>query len=209
MRHRKRARVFLKPCHGSSASGIVAIETSRGRIQAFSTVQIAERDGTAALWNSRPGRWYRELPELIRLIDEVCRHRAQAQVWLPKMGWSGRTIDFRVVTIAGEPMHAVLRMSKTPMTNLLLRNERGDIEAFERQHDPLVQMVREQAQRAAACFPQCLALGVDVAVTPRGRAFVLEANAFGDLLPGCLHSGWDTYRWQLEKWRQLYVSAIG
>jgi hypothetical protein len=49
-------------------------------------------------------------------------------------------------------------------------------------------------ERAAAVFPRSLLLGVDLLIAPdyRGLA-VLEANAFGGLLPGVLCEGEDTY----------------
>jgi hypothetical protein len=200
-----RTRIFLKACHGSSASGVVALEMSRDQIQMFTTARLVG----AALWNVRPGYRSRDLKEIRALVDAVCRHRAQAQVWVPKMGWRNRRLDLRVVTIAGHARHTVVRMSETPLTNLQLRNARGDLEAFAAEHGPALDAAKSEAERAASAFPQCMGLGIDVAITPDGRAWVLEANAFGDLLPGCKLDGWDTYRWEVEAMRRRYVSASG
>jgi hypothetical protein len=205
MRSARCTRVFLKACHGSSASGVVALETSRSRIQAFTTARLAG----GALWNRRPGQLLRELPAIAAVVDAVCREHAQAQAWVPKMGWRGHRVDLRIVTVAGRGRHAVVRMSRTPFTNLQLHNQRGDIAAFALEHGRALDAAKAAAERAAAAFPNCLALGVDVALDPAGRAWVLEANAFGDLLPGCLVGGWDTYRWQVEAMRERYVSAVG
>ena len=100
-------------------------------------------------------------------------------------------------------------MSRTPLTNLQLRNTRGDADEFEKHLGERYLDVVAQASMAAAAFPRCLALGLDMAISPDGRAWLLEANAFGDLLPGCLVDGWDTYRWQVEEMRNGYVSAMG
>ncbi len=194
MRAARCPRIFLKACHGSSASGVIALETSGGRVQAFSTARLAR----GALWNTRPGQWVRDLPGIIALVDAVCRERAQAQAWVPKMGWRGHCVDLRIVTIAGRARHVVVRMSRTPFTNLQLRNRRGDAVEFALDHAKALESAKEMAGKAAAAFPKCLSLGVDVAITPDGRPWVLEVNAFGDLLPGCLVYGWDTYRWQTE-----------
>jgi hypothetical protein len=198
-------RVFLKACHGSSASGVVALETSRANIQAFTTARWVG----GFLWNQRPIQQVRELSMIAAIVDAICRQHAQAQAWVPKMGWRGHRIDLRIVTIGGRARHAVVRMSQTPMTNLQLHNRRGDLAAFAQEHGDGLGRARVEAERAAAAFPQCLTLGVDVALDPAGRAWVLEANAFGDLLPGCLVDGWDTYRWQVEALRQRQVSRIG
>jgi hypothetical protein len=43
-------------------------------------------------------------------------------------------------------------------------------------------------------FPGSLYAGVDIAISPNfAEHHVLEVNAFGDLLPGLLHQGLDTY----------------
>ena len=173
------ARVFLKACHGSSASGVVALEPSRGRIQAFTT---ARRAGDS-FWNSRPGNLLRELPEIIAVVDAVCRQRAQAQAWVPKLGWRGRRADLRIVVIAGCARHTVVRLSLTPLTNLQLRNQRGDFEAFALAHGAGLAAARAQAQLTQLRrSPDAWRSRVDVALSPDGRAWVLEANAFGDLL---------------------------
>jgi hypothetical protein len=59
--------------------------------------------------------------------------------------------------------------------------------------------VSEISERVAASFPQSLYLGVDLLVGPRAKSFaVLEANAFGDYLPGLLHEGRSTYECELR-----------
>ena len=45
-------------------------------------------------------------------------------------------------------------------------------------------------------------LGVDLMVGTNRRSFrIAEINAFGDLLPGVLDQGMDTYEAQLHAWR--------
>ena len=51
---------------------------------------------------------------------------------------------------------------------------------------------------AAQAFPHNHVTGYDLVVR-RGQAHVLEANAFGDLLPGLLWQGADTYAAQLTQ----------
>ena len=202
MRTHGKRRVFLKSCHGSSASCVVALESAGNQIQAFSTALLA--GSPPVLWNTRPGKLYRELREVIAVVNAVCRQRAQAQVWVPKCGWADHRIDFRVVTVAGTPTHAVLRMSKTPLTNLQLRNQSGDFTAFAAANPEGVERVYEQARQAARCFPECLSLGIDVALSSTNRAYVLEANAFGDFLQPRHLRGTHPYDTQLA-----YVSANG
>lgn len=200
MRQAGRRRVFLKTCHGSSASGVVALESSPAHgIQAFSTVELHSLKGRTLIFNRRPGAWTRGWAEVRPLLDAVCRQRALAQVWVPKAGWRGKTMDLRIVTIAGRARHMVVRLSRSPLTNLQLRNVRGDTAAFESERPAWARAARRAAEQAADCFPDCLTLGIDIALTPDGRPWVLEANAFGDHLPGCLYEGLNPWEWQVRE----------
>jgi hypothetical protein len=188
-------RVFVKLAHGSSASGVVAYQTDGRRHHAVTTVEMVQSSAGTRLYNSRRLRLYRDPHDVAALIDALCRHRVHVEAWLPKAGFGACCFDLRVVVIAGRPAHVVARMSHGPMTNLHLLNERGDLETVLARVPPASwDAARETCRRAAACFPASLYAGVDLLLTPNFRRHaVLEINAFGDLLPGVLHDGLDTY----------------
>jgi len=200
-------RVFLKLCHGSSASGTVALERSASRMQAFSTAKMSDggRCGTL-LHNWRAITRYDNQHDIRRLVDAVCRHRAHAEIWIPKAGWQGRRFDVRIVVIGGKARHVVARLSEGPFTNLQFGARRASAEDL-RAHlgERGFTAMCEQAERAMACFPRSLYGGVDVLIDAHKQlAHVLELNAFGDLLPNVRHEGRDTYDWEVAQ-----VSATG
>jgi hypothetical protein len=192
-------RVFVKLAHGSSASGVVAYEADGRRHQATTTVEMVRQGGDLRLYNSRRIRVYRQLGEVTELIDALCRHRVHAERWMPKAGFDGRTFDLRVVVIAGEARHVVTRLSHGPLTNLHLLNARSDAGAIIARLGPDAWVAaQESCERAMRCFPQSLYAGLDLLIAPDYRHHaVLEVNAFGDLLPGALHDGADTYTAEL------------
>ncbi len=192
-------RVFVKLAHGSSASGVVAYEVGRGQQQATTTVELTRHDGALRLYNSRRIKVYRELGEIVTLIDALCRHRVHVERWLPKAGLGDRAFDLRVVVIGGRARHVVARASRSPMTNLHLLNKRGDVDTVVVRMGPLAwEEALRTCERAAALFPDSLYAGVDLLVAPDYRRHaVLEINAFGDLLPGALSDGVDTYTAEL------------
>jgi hypothetical protein len=58
---------------------------------------------------------------------------------------------------------------------------------------------RTACERGASLFPRSLHVGVDLLLTPGYRRHaVLEVNAFGDLLPGVLCDGQDTYKAEIN-----------
>ena len=201
MRARGCARVFVKLAHGSSASGVVAYQTDGVRHRASTTVEVVRRNGETILYNSRRIRVYSDAHEIAAVIDALCHHRVHVERWFPKAGIEGRIFDLRVVVIAGEARHIVVRLSRHPLTNLHLLNGRGS-------HEALAARIGEAEWTNAlhtcervmkSVLPRSLYAGIDLAVAPNFRGHrVLEVNAFGDLLPGVLHEGLDTYAAELS-----------
>jgi glutathione synthase/RimK-type ligase-like ATP-grasp enzyme len=195
-------RVFVKLAHGSSASGVVALATAPGRQLADTTVAMERSGDGLRLYNSRRVLRYQDPAEIAALIDALCRERVHVERWIPKAGLDGMAFDLRVVVIAGRPSHIVPRLSPTPMTNLHLKNRRGDVEALKSRMEPAAwDAALETCRRAVAAFPGCHYAGVDLLIAPDYRRHaVLEVNAFGDLLPGVTCGGRDTYAAEVAAW---------
>ena len=193
-------RVFLKPAHGSSASGVVALHRTRGGWVAVTSAELVRGGGGVRLYNSLKVRRYTNLDDVRDLVDELARHRVHVERWLPKAATGGRTYDLRLVTIAGEPRHTVARTARSPLTNLHLGGRRGDLPALLRRVPPdRWEAMWDTARRTAALFPGSLTLGLDLLFTPGHRRHaLLEVNAFGDLLPGVTDGGRDVYAAQVE-----------
>ncbi|MEV7614263.1 STM4014 family protein [Streptomyces sp. NPDC089799] len=195
-------RVFVKPAHGSSASGVIAVETAgRGRIRATTSVETA---GDGSLHNSLRLRRITREPELAALVDALAPEGLHLERWWPKASLDGVTADLRVVVVAGRATHAVLRTSRSPMTNLHLGGRRGDLAAAVAAAGPHWADALRTCERAAACFPGTLCVGVDLLPAVGWRRYaVAEVNAFGDLLPGLTGlpgsgaEGLDTYAAQI------------
>jgi hypothetical protein len=188
-------RVFIKLAHGSSASGVVAYETDGRREQAFSSVELVRQGGEVRLYNSRRIRRYSRPEEVAAILDTLGPEGMHAEEWVPKAGLAEKRFDLRVVVIAGRARHAVVRLSRSPMTNLHLKNERGDLALLRaRMGADGWDAVQANCERAAALFPESLYAGLDLVIAPGYRRHVIvEMNAFGDLLPGVTWQGRDTY----------------
>ncbi|WP_327585053.1 STM4014 family protein [Nonomuraea sp. NBC_00507] len=205
MTRRGWARVFVKPVHGSSASGVIALHARGDRVQAVTSAAWGAEGG---LFNSLRVRTYTSHDEVRQIVDLLAGDGLHVERWFPKASFGGKVFDLRVVTVAGVPTHAVVRMSRTPMTNLHLGGQRGDLEVV-RSRPALWERVLEVCSRVAACFPGSPATGVDVMVGADWRSvMVAEVNAFGDLLPGLgdiSGNGRDTYA---EQVRAILPGAI-
>ncbi|MER5643076.1 STM4014 family protein [Streptosporangium sp. NPDC002524] len=195
-------RVFVKPAHGSSASGIIALHASGRRVRAVTSAELASGE----LHNSLRIRCYEHEPDLATIVDLLAADGLHVERWFPKASLGGRAIDLRVVVVDGTPTHAVVRAARGPMTNLHLGGVRGDLDAVRTGLGPQGwERALEVCARAAARFPGSLAVGVDLMIGVDWREFaVAEVNAFGDLLPrleglpGGGAEGLDTYGAQVR-----------
>ncbi|MET8435150.1 STM4014 family protein [Streptomyces sp900116325] len=205
MAEHRMPRAFVKLAHGSSASGVLAVETAGpGRVRATTSV---ERDAAGRLFNSLRVRRCTTEREVAAIVDALAPDGLHIERWLPKASQHGRSADLRVVVVAGRATHAVVRTSRSPMTNLHLGGERGNL-------DEVRVAVRAAGgswadalavcERAAACFPETLCVAVDLLPATGWRRFAVgEVNAFGDLLPrltglpGSGAEGLDTYAAQV------------
>ncbi|MEU5419001.1 STM4014 family protein [Streptomyces sp. NPDC020667] len=205
-------RVFVKLAHGSSASGVLALETAGGgRIRATTSVELSP-DGV--LHNSLRLRRYTGEREIAAIVDALAPDGLHVERWLPKGSLHGRTADLRVVVVGGRATHAVVRTSRSPLTNLHLGGSRGDLSAAVEAADGQWARALETCERAAACFPGTLCVGVDLLPAVDWRRFAVgEVNAFGDLLPGLLGlpgsgaEGQDTYGAQVAAVRDGWPGA--
>lgn len=203
MRNSRIRRVFVKLAHGSSASGVVALREAAGKLTAITPVERIRRGGSTILFNSRSIRHYTRPDEIADIINILCREGVHVEEWLPKGSLAGKPFDIRVVTIAGLAAHFVVRVGNSPMTNLHLGNPRGDAAALlESIGSEAWENAKSVCERASAEFPESLYAGVDLLIAAprrsRPRLAILEINAFGDLLPGVLHAGQDTYGAEIE-----------
>jgi hypothetical protein len=188
-------RVFVKPAHGSSASGVIALRLAGSRVLATTSI---EPEGDR-LFNSLRVRDYRDEAAVASMVDRLAPDGLHVERWFPKAGLDGRVVDLRVAVVAGRASHVVVRASRSPMTNLHLGGARGDLAALRAAAgETAYRSALRTCERVATLFPGCLQVGVDLMFAPDWRRHaVAEVNAFGDLLPGLLVGGRDTYAEQV------------
>ncbi len=181
------SRVFVKPAHGSSASGVIALAVAGPRVLAVTSVEVGPY---GRLYNSLRVRRYDDEATVAAIVDRLAPDGLHVERWFPKAGLADRVLDLRVVVIAGSPSHVVVRTSRTPLTNLHLGNARGDVAAVRAAAGAASwEAAMRTCAEVARCFPRSLHVGVDLMFRSGWRQHaVAEVNAFGDLLPGL-----DTY----------------
>jgi len=198
-------RVFVKPAHSSSAAGVIALQLHKGQTRATTAIE----ESAGRLYNSKRVRDYHDEATVARLVDRLAPDGLHVERWFPKASLDGRVLDLRVVVVAGRPTHVVVRTSRTPMTNLHLGGRRGDLAAVRAAAgEEAYAAAMLTCVRVAQCFPGSLQVGVDLMFSPDWRRHaVAEVNAFGDLLPGLVVDGRETYAEQVAALRRRFMTV--
>ncbi len=205
-------RVFVKARYGSSAAGVIAYRLHRdGREAAYSSAEIVREKGGIRLFNSLSPRRYTANDEIAALIDAVAAQGAYAETWIAKPRSNQHAqmhFDMRVMSFAGTARQRVVRIASQPMTNLHLGNRRGVADEF---IDPAtMQRVEDCVRRAASVFANAVTIGFDL-IPSSERVRILEANAFGDLLPELYWQGMSTYddqaAWASDRAREIELTS--
>jgi hypothetical protein len=190
-------QAFVKLAYGSSAVGALAVRTDgSGKWKAYTTV---ERDGEK-FYSTRQIQTLHDPAEIDARIVALAPEGLHIEEWLPKASLRGKGFDLRALVIGGRLRHVIARLSNSPMTNLHLLNQREDSETV-RAHvgESAWEDLTRLAEQTAEVFPQSLHIGLDVMwLSGFCRLALLEANAFGDLLPGTLSKQQTTYEAELD-----------
>jgi glutathione synthase/RimK-type ligase-like ATP-grasp enzyme len=182
------ARVFVKLSCSSSASCLCIYDP-----QNDSLVTTIERAHTG-WYNSRKLRRARG-KGAAEILAFLIREGSQIEEEVEKARVDGRWFDCRVLAVAGEPAFTVVRTSPHRITNLHLGGTRGDPDDL----PSATHAVMMATCRRVAAAHDCLHVGIDVMIEKGWRGVrVLEANAFGDLLPNLRRDGLDVYEWQIR-----------
>ncbi len=191
---------FVKLSCGSSASCLVL--WTREPESLLTSIEIAR----TGWYNNLKVRTYtarRDVGEILRFLFAEGSIVEEA---VPKARIDGRWFDLRVLVVAGEPAFVVARTSAIPITNLHLGGTRGDVDRVRALAGGEWERAMETC-RAVARAHASLQVGVDLLFEEGFRAHrIVEANAFGDLLPNLEREGLDVYGWQIRKAREAWTA---
>lgn len=193
--------VYVKLSCASSASGLAlyrhAPSRPAGDRDLLITTVAQTRNGR---FNSRQLQRLRERAEVDSLLDWLLAEGVQIERAIVKAQLDRKPFDVRVLVIAGEPAFAVVRQSRHPITNLHLGGTRGDLDALRRRVPETAWAAAMRSCERVFATHGCLHIGVDLLFEANLRGHrIVEANAFGDLLPNLTRAGKSVYEWELDR----------
>jgi hypothetical protein len=195
------SQVFVKPRHSSTASGVIALRCVGPKLIARTSLEQVAVGRDWHFYNSFALKTYCDWETVARAVEFVLAEGAVVERWIPKLTLGANAVDVRVVVVGHRALHAVGRASRGPITNLHLRNQRIDSARIRERVGVAAWEAALTSAKDATRACDCAYAGVDVLFDAAGqRHAVLEVNAFGDLLPGLIHEGRDTYTAELSLW---------
>ncbi|RKH55446.1 STM4014 family protein [Corallococcus llansteffanensis] len=191
--------VFVKLSCGSSASCLAVYRVGRTPGSEGSLLTSLHR-GATGWFNSLKVRRVSDAAEVDAVLSFLLREGSQVEQARPKARLGGDVFDCRILAVRGEPVFTVVRQSRHPITNLHLGGYRGDLDAFHAAVPPRELEAALESCRAVARTHDCLHVGIDLMFEEFFHGHrVLEANAFGDLLPGLTRDGLSVYDWEIRE----------
>ena len=190
-------QVFIKPYHGSSASGVMALRQSKGRQMLYTTIYLQNDK----MYNHLKLQKYNSLSEIKTIINKMVPSGLLVEEWIRKKTFQEKSVDFRILVINGKAAFTVPRMSPHFITNLHLGNEKGNLEEVEKEWgSDVIKKAKDLAVRAVNEIGGLFYAGVDVAISQKEKPYVLEVNVFGDMLLNISKDGLNTYEYELKEW---------
>ena len=195
MRERGWRAVFVKVSCGSSASCLAVYHLGPDGGHLMTTIE----ETPTARYNNLRVRRVSERARVDGLLEFLLREGSQLELALPKAHLDGAYFDCRVLCVAGEPAFTVIRQNRHPITNLHLGGWRGDPRSLAAVLPAEVEAAARESCRRVAALHGCHQLGVDLLYeTGLRRHAIVEANAFGDLLPNLTRDGLSVYEWEIR-----------
>jgi hypothetical protein len=191
-------QVFVKLSSGSSASCLGMYRRAGTHRAFFTTIEQAP----TGWYNTLRVRNVLDARDVRALVGFVLKEGAQVERAVPKAKLDGAYFDLRVLCVAREPAFIVVRQNRHPITNLHLGGWRGDLKALKKLVPRVAWESAMQSCRQVASLYGGLHLGIDLMFEPGfERHRIIEANAFGDLLPNLKRRGLDVWEHELTKLR--------
>lgn len=199
---------FVKLSSGSSASCLAHVAFSRRGVTVTTSLEWDE----PRWFNNLKVRVLTKAPDVDRALGFILSQGAQVERGVPKAKVGEQFFDLRVLCIEHEPRFVVMRQSALPITNLHLGGSRGDVDALRKSVGAESWASAMETCRRVARLYRSLHVGIDLLFEPDLKSHrVVEANAFGDLLPNLLVDGKSVWDWQVEaaltRWRAVHGEA--
>ncbi len=177
----KPVSLFIKLRYGSGSTGVLAYRSHPRLAQEklYTSLNYTTQNGKRIFFSNYGVHQFQEREVIKILVDWVLQNGAVIEAWIPKATYQGYAYDTRCFVLNQKAEYLISRLSKTPITNLHLKNQRR--ESAEILSAEQLQLLRQAGARVMQLFKNSLYAGIDLINTSGDRVYVIDLNPFGDL----------------------------
>ncbi|NLL05836.1 MAG: hypothetical protein GX270_08635 [Clostridiaceae bacterium] len=195
IRENKTYSLFIKPCFGSGAAGIIAYRYHPKICSEFIYTSINKIDGKFV--NTKKTLRIDQIERVEELVNFIFSQPYIIEKWIPKPKYKNFNYDIRVVYQFGKIDFMVARCSGSPITNLHLNNNALDINLLKLPQSVICK-IGYVCREAVACFNGLNYAGIDILLRGKNlEPVIIEMNAQGDLIHQDIYNENRIYKNQL------------
>lgn len=195
----KHLKCFIKLRYGSGSTGVLAYCNNPKLCQerVYTSLNYKCIEGKRQYFSNYKVHCYKGKEEIRNLIDWVFANGAHMEKWIPKSSYDGLAYDTRSFVINKKSHYLLSRLSKSPITNLHLRNLRR--ESHEILSKEELQLIAAASEDVMKVFGNSLYAGIDVITLRNNKPYIIDVNPFGDLYHHLLGKKENIYYYEIKK----------
>lgn len=192
-------KCFIKLRYGSGSTGILAYSNhpKRGEEKVFTSLNFQKSNGEKMFFSNYRVNCFKEREVVEELMNWVLNNGAHMEKWIPKSTYKGYAFDTRAFVLEKKSSYLLSRLSKSPITNLHLKNQRKESNEIFEEKD--LKRVAKASEDVMKIFSNSLYAGIDVVTSNSYRPYIIDVNPFGDLFHHLLGTKENIYYLEINK----------
>lgn len=180
------AQYFIKLRYGSGGTGVLAYKNNPklNQEKIWTSLNFEVVGGKKIFYSNNKVNCFEDKNKVKELIHWVLVNGAHIEEWIPKATYQGASFDTRAFVLQDKAEYLISRLSKSPITNLHLGNQRMESKAILSKEQ--VATIATAAEKVMKLFNQSTFAGIDIVCSTGFRPYVIDVNPFGDFFHNLL-----------------------
>lgn len=199
VKNSRTAKYFIKLRCGSGSTGVLAYSyNSRlNEEKIFTSLNYSEESGRKDFYSTYRVKMYTDKKVIENMINWVIENGAHIEKWIPKLTFEEYGFDTRVFVADKNAEYMLSRLSRSPVTNLHLKNMRKESETFMGAEE--LKLLKTASEEVMEIFSESLYAGIDVLLSNNLKPYIIDVNPFGDLFHNLIGSKKNVYYAEIRK----------
>lgn len=201
-------KCFIKLRYGSGSTGILAYSNNPKikEEKVFTSLNVRNIDDKKVFFGNYKVNCFKEKEVIEELMNWVLYNGAHIEKWIAKSTYEGFSFDTRSFVINKKSAYLISRLSKTPITNLHLKNHREESEKILSPNN--FKVVSRASEDVMKIFNKSMYAGIDVVTSNSYKPYIIDVNPFGDLFHNLVGKKENIYYLEIKKAIEILRGGI-